>query len=211
MVLQHRTVNGTKETLRPDLRPVLFPSVAMVHGRAPLADPSIGCDRHVRLDYLIAQHIRHLQRDCGRGNDLVERVAVPFEELDLTEAQSQNLIAADGLQKAPQGLSLKSVGHDGEFGDRPLKPEHSEQVRSAQDSQSIQSVVPEVGIVSELLKGLQREATLDGRILLPQRFLQLLYQVAKPDWVLLILRTAPMGRLVKREAWRPLDASQFRQ
>ena len=83
----------------------------------------------MRIGQFIAQRLGDRPRDARSRIDLVKRVAVPLEELDLAEAQSQNLIAIDRLQKAPQGLGVKAVGHDGQFGDRPLKPEHSKQAR----------------------------------------------------------------------------------
>ena len=146
-----------------------------------------------------------------RRIDLVERVAVPLKELDLVKTQSQNLIAIGRLQKASQGLGVKAVGHDGQFGNRPLKPEHSKQARPAQHGQSIQRMVPEVMIASERFKRFQKEPGVDGRILLPERCLQLLYQIAKPDRVLLILGTVPMGRLVKRETRRLVNRGQLGQ
>ena len=165
----------------------------------------------MRLGQLIAQRLGDRPRDSGSRIDLVKRIAVPLEELDLAEAQSQNLIATDRLQKASQGLGVKAVGHDGQFGDRPLKPEHSKQARPAQHGQSIQRMVPEGMIVSEGFKRFQKEPGLDGRILLPERCLQLLYKIAKPDRVLLILGTAPMGRLVKRETRRLVNRCQLGQ
>ena len=163
----------------------------------------------MRLNRFIAQRINHRSRDSGSWIDLVERVAVPLEDLDLAEAQSQNLIATDRLQKASQGLRVKAVGHDGELGDRPLKLEHSKQARPAQDSQSIQRMVPEVMLVSELLKWFQKESALGGRILLQERCLQFLYKIAKPDRVLLILGAVPMGRLVERKTRRLLNRRQL--
>ncbi len=160
---------------------------------------------------LIAQRLGDRPRDAWSRIDLVERVAVPLEEPDLLEAQSQNLIVTDRLQKASQGLGVKAVGHDGQFGDRPLKPEHSKQARPAQHGQSLQRMVPESIIVSEGCKRFQKEPGLDGGILLPERYFQLLYKIAKSDRVLLILGPAPMGRLVKRETRRLLDRCQLGQ
>ena len=97
----------------------------------------------MRLGQLIAQRLGDCSRDSRSRIDLVEHVAVSLEELDLMEAQSQDLIAIDRLQKASQGLGVKAVGHDGQFGERPLKPEHSKQARPAQHGQSIQRMVPE--------------------------------------------------------------------
>ena len=165
----------------------------------------------MRLGQLIAQRLGDRPRDSRGRIDLVKRVAVPLEELDLAEAQSQNLIAIDRLQKASQGLGVKAVGHDGQFGDRPLKPEHSKQARPAQHGQSIQRVVPEVMIVGEGFKRFQKQPGLDGRILLPERCLQLLHKIAKPDRVLLIFGMAPMGRLVKRETRRLVNRCQLGQ
>ena len=79
-----------------------------------------------------AQRLGDRLRDSRGWIDLVERVAVPLEELDLVEAQSEDLVAIGRLQKAPQGLRMKAVGHDDQFGDRPLKPENLKQARPAQ-------------------------------------------------------------------------------
>jgi hypothetical protein len=66
-------------------------------------------------------------------------------------------------------------------------------------------MVPEGMLLSKRFKWFQKEPCLHGWILLPERYLQLLYKIAKPDRVLLILGPAPMGRLVKRETRRLLN------
>ena len=121
------------------------------------------------------------------------------------QAQSQNLITTSRLQKASQGIGVKAVGHDGQFDDRPLELEDSKQGWPAHHRQSIERMVPEGMIVSEGFKWFQKEPGLDGGILLPERYFQLLYKIAKSDRVLLIPGPAPMGRLVKRETRRLLD------
>ena len=100
---------------------------------------------------------------------------------------------------------MKTVGHHGQFGDRTLKPEHLKQARPAQHGQSVQCVFPEVTIVGKGCKRFQKEPGLDGGILLPERYIQFLHKITKPDWILLIFGMVPMGRLVKRETWRLLD------
>ena len=127
------------------------------------------------------------------------------------QTQPKNLIATDRLQKASQGLGVKAVGNDGQFGNRPLKLEHSKQARPAQHGQSIQRVVPEVVIVSEDFKWFQKEPGRGGRIFLPERCLQLLDKIAKPDRIMLIFGMMPMGRLVKREARRLVNRCQLGQ
>ena len=69
--------------------------------------------------------------------------------------------------------------------------------RLAEHGQSFQRVVPEVLIVSEGLKGFKKPPDLDGRIILLAVRLQLLYKIAKSNWVLLLLEKTPMGRLVE--------------
>ena len=81
----------------------------------------------MRLGQLITQRLGDRPRDSRSRIDLVKHVAVPLEELDLAEAQSQNLIAINRLQEASQGFGVKAVSHDSQFGDRPLKPKHSKQ------------------------------------------------------------------------------------
>ena len=54
----------------------------------------------MRLSQLVAQRCGDRPRNSRSWIDLVKRVAVPFEELDLLEAQSENLVAVDRLQKA---------------------------------------------------------------------------------------------------------------
>gem|GEM_PF-3626614 len=163
------------------------------------------------LGQLIAQRLGDRPRDARSQIDLVERIAVSFEELDLLEAQSQNLIVSDRLQKASQGLGVKTVGHDGQFGDWPLKLEHSKQARPTQYGQALPHMVPEFIIVREGCKRFQKPPNLDGRILLPERYLQLLYKIAKSDRILLILGPAPMSRLIKRETRLLLDGYQLSQ
>ena len=48
-------------------------------------------------------------------------------------------------------------------------------------------------------------------ILLPERCLQFLYKIAKPDRILLVFGMAPMGRLVKRKARRLANRFQLDQ
>jgi hypothetical protein len=57
-------------------------------------------------------------------------------------------------------------------------------------------VIPELTILSEGLKRLQEDASLTGRILLFQRYFQFLYQITKPDRVLLVLGMEPMSLLI---------------
>ena len=107
MVLDHRMVDGTKKPLGVDVGIVLLPAVAMVHRRAISADPAIGGDGLVRFGQLRTQRLGDRPRDFRSRIDLVERVAVPLEKLDLLEAQAKDLIATDRLQKASQGLGVK--------------------------------------------------------------------------------------------------------
>lgn len=72
-------------------------------------------------------------------------------------------------------------------------------------------MIPEGMIVSESFKRFHNEPDFDGRILLPQRCLQLLDEIAKPDRVLLILGMPPMGRLVQRETGRLMNRCQLGQ
>jgi hypothetical protein len=176
--------------------------VAVVHGRARPANTAVGGNGVVWFSQLPAQRLRDGPRDSRDYIDLVKRVAVSLQEPDLVEAQSEDLIAIDRLKKTPQRFRVKALGHDGKFGDRPLKPEYSKEARPAQYGQPVQRMIPEIMIVSQRFKWLQKNAGLVDWMLLEERYLQLLYKIAKPDWVLLILGTAPMGRLIKRETWR---------
>ena len=63
----------------------------------------------------------------------------------------------------------------------------------------------------EGFKRFQEQPDLDGWILLPERCLQHLHEVAKPDRVLLILGMAPVSRLVKRETRRLVNRRQLGQ
>jgi hypothetical protein len=118
------------------------------------------------------------------------------------EAQSQNLIATHRLQKTSQGLGMKAVGHDSQFSDRTLKLKHLKQAQPSHHGQSIECMVPEFIIVGESFERFQKETGLDGWVGLPERCLQLLYKIAKPDWVLLVVGMGSVGRLVKRKTRR---------
>ncbi len=122
--------------------------MAVVHGHAPLTDAAIRGDGHMRRRQLIAQGLSDRPRDSCSRIDLVKRVAVPLEELDLAEAQSQNLKTTDGLQKASQRLDVKAFGNDGQFRDRSLKQEHSKQNRPAHHGQSFPCMIPEAFVTS---------------------------------------------------------------
>jgi hypothetical protein len=97
---------------------------------------------------------------------------------------------------------VEAVGHDGQFGDRPLQTEHVKHAEPAQHGQPIQCVAPEVLTVGECVKQFPKEPGFGSRMLLPERGLQLLHKIAKPDRVLLIIGMAPMGRLIEQGARR---------
>ncbi len=121
------------------------------------------------LGQFLAQGVFDGTRHARRQIDLVKRIAVALEKTNVVAGQLKNVVAIDRLQKAPQGLGMKAVGHDGQFVHRPLQAEHVKHARPAQHGESIQGMAPESSIVSEGCKRFQKLPGLGGRMLLQQR------------------------------------------
>jgi hypothetical protein len=65
------------------------------------------------------------------------------------------VITVGGLHDAQQRFEVKTVGYRGKFGNRSVEEVHAEQVRRAEDCESIERVVPEIVIASEGCERLQ--------------------------------------------------------
>ena len=97
---------------------------------------------------------------------------------------------------------MEALCHNNQLGDRPLESVRAEHTRRAEHGQSVTSVLPEVVIVGQRLERREERLDVTRRVRLPQRLLQRLHEVAKPDRVLLVVRMMPMRRLIEREARR---------
>src|SRR5690606_18631698 len=202
VVRKNRAIDGAEEPFRVDVCLVCLPAVAVMHSVACSADASVGSDGLVRFSQLLAQRVCDCPRHAHNQLELIKRVSVAFEQANLVQAKSKDLVAIDRLKEAPQWLCMETVGDHNQFGNRLRKPQRQKDTRPAQYRQAIESVIPELGIVCEGFEGFQQLLRLDGRILLAQRRFQLLHEVPKPNRVLLVLRMPPMSRLVQRETRR---------
>jgi hypothetical protein len=192
-MLQDRAIDGTEEPLRVDLGFVRFSTVAMT---------AVGDDDLAWIGELSAQCIGDRSRDSRDEIDPVERMTGAFEESNVVQAQTEDLVAINRLQKASQRLGVKALAGDDQLADGLRKSHGAEDARAAQYGQSIQRVVPEILILGERLEGLQQRSSIDRRVPLEERCPQLLDEVAKADRVLLVVRMPSVSRLVDREAWR---------
>ena len=105
------------------------------------------------LGQIFAQRLGDRPRDALGRLDLVQGITVTLEELDLLSVQAEDLIAVGRLKDAHQGLGVEAVGHDRQFGDRPLERVHPEHALCAQHCQAVKSVIPEVAVVGQCRNG----------------------------------------------------------
>src|SRR6185312_539017 len=127
-------------------------------------------------------------RHLGRWLDLVDRVPVAFVQPYPLPVEAENLVAIGRLQDAQERLRMEAAGNDRQFGNRPLQPVNLEELGRSEDSQTIECMVPEFTLARESLKACQKRPRVSGGIFLPQRGLQALDEVAKPDRILLAIR-----------------------
>jgi hypothetical protein len=164
--------------------------------------------RHSRFLWHVLNAFLQADRRPDADFDFVKGVAVALEELDLLPAKAEDLVAVGQLKDAHQRFGVEAVGHDNQLGNRPPESVNSEHAGRAQHRQSVMGVIPEVGRVGQSQKRLQERLDLMRRVLLPQRLLQRLNEVAKPNRILLVFRKVPMSRLVERDARRLMGVQE---
>ena len=199
VVLEHVGIDRAEEALGLVVPRRLFHVRAMPRGRAQ-------CARAVYPRGALA--CRRRRRRVDGQVDLVDRVPVTLEERGLVPIESEDVIAIGRLQDAQQRLGVETVGHHGQFGHWPLQPVGAKEARRRENGQSVQGVIPELAIGSQCLERRQQRRGFARRILALQGFGQRLRQVAKADWILLVVGVASVRRLVHGKARRLVRARQ---
>jgi hypothetical protein len=145
----------------------------------------------------------------SRGRfDLVQRVAIAFEQTHRVPVQPEDLVAIGRLQDAQERLDVECVGHDRQLGNRPLQSVDLEQVGRGQHGEPVARVVPEIAVTGQGVERRQQRPDVPCWIRAVQRRLRRLDEVTKADRILLIVRMQSMRRLVEREARRFVRGQQ---
>jgi len=195
-------IDRAEETLGVDLHLRLSTALAVMHGRTPDTNASVGGHGLMWLGDFFPQRADQCSRDARSQINLVENITVALKQLDLLSAQGENLIAVSGLQESHQGFEVKTLGDNGQFGDLSLELVHPKQPLCTQHGQAVKGMGPEVAVASQDQERFQQWPYLTLVELLQERRLQLLHKVPKSDGILLILRVVSMCCLIKRKARR---------
>ena len=105
---------------------------------------------------------------------------------------------------------MEAFSDDRQLSDRSLEPVDLEEVSGCKDRDAVASAIPRVAVLGQVVEGTQNGRTLPAGIFPPQRQFQLFDEVAKPDWILLLVRVRTMGRLMQRKTWWFVTYQQHR-
>ncbi len=204
--LHDRLVYGAEKLLHVAVAGRLLDVRAMPGG---VACGAVGTVRAFAAVGFFVQHGHGSLRCAVRRPHFQQAVAVAFKQREAVAAQAQHLEAVGRLRDAQQWLGVKAVCYHHQIRHRTLQAVHAEQARRTKDCEAIDGVVPEVGIGCQCLKRLQQRRYFALGVLVAQRCLHFLHQVAKPDRVLHVVGVLPVGGLVQRQAWRFAVAQKY--
>ncbi len=109
----------------------------------------------MRIGQFFPQRISERARHFLMQSNLAQDVTVTFEKLGFLPVQSENMITIGRLKNAHQGFGMKAIGHNNQFGNRPLESVNPENAFRAQHRQPFIGVVPEFAVVSQCQKWFQ--------------------------------------------------------
>lgn len=146
---------------------LLHVAVAVAPHRGVAYRP-VGAERGVAFDIAV-QRVVERTRDFRCQVDLVEVIAIAFEQAGGMAAQSQHLETVGRLHDAHQWLGVEAVGDDRQLGHWTLQLVGPKESRCNQHGQAIERVVPEIEVGGQRVQRLKQRRDFAIRILLLQR------------------------------------------
>ena len=167
----------------------------------------------LQLGQLLAQRRLDRPRHVRRQVDLLERVAIAFEQPDPFAVQREHLVAVRRLHQAQQRLDVKAVGDDDPLGHLARQPIHAQESRVRRRRRD-----PPAGATT--FRGGRAASRSGGADVVTRRWnvgpplglLDLLQEVAEAHLVPSLLGKAALHRHVDRHARRgAFEPQQFHQ
>src|SRR5690606_14107719 len=178
--------------------------------RPSLPRRAVGPAQPFRFAFPFPDNLGRRARKSGRQFDLVECVAVAFEQDRLFAGEAEHVVTVGGLQDAHQRFGMKAVGGNRKLRNRSLQAVDPEHARFRERRDSVEGYPPERGVLGQFMKWAQQRRHVATGVFLGQRKLQFLDEIIEPDRVLLLVRVNTMRRLVQRQTWWLVIAQQQR-